>query len=178
MLRWSKVTMALSIVAILAASVSAYTAYRVYAVTQYQFPQGQTFSIGVSYSFASSTSNNLLLPGSNGIVTLSITSGLKTPSALTLSYNATQPALFGWNGNKPGFFCDPGPSTQQMQMYLAGQVFLPSNANLAFLNGCGGVPQSVGVTVNPGVNTFNATLTVLPTATLATVFSISWTATA
>src|SRR5439155_18799827 len=177
MLKWTKVTVALSVIAILAASMSAYTAYRAYAATQYSFPQGQTFSIGVAYSFASSTSNNLLLPGSTGNVTLTITSGLKTPAQVSLTFNATNPSEWGWNGNKPGGFCDPGPGTQQMQMSINGAVFLAANADLSFLNGCGSVPTHAIVTVSPGTNTYTAILTVSTSASLATVFSIHWFAT-
>jgi len=175
--RLTKLTVALSILAILTASISTYTAYRAYAATQYSFPQGQTFSIGVAYSFASSTSNNLLLPGSTGNVTLTITSGLKTPAQVSLTFNATNPSEWGWNGNKPGGFCDPGPGTQQMQMSINGAIFLPANADLSFLNGCGSVPTNAIVTVSPGTNTYTAILTVSPSASLATVFSIHWFAT-
>jgi len=177
--RLTKLTVALSILAILTASISSYTAYRAYAATQYSFPQGQTFSIGVAYSFASSTSNNLLLPGSTGNVTLTITSGLKTPAQVSLTFNATNPSEWGWNGNQVGGqgFCPPGPSTQQLQMSLNSQTFLPANADLSFLNGCGSVPTNAIVTVSPGTNTYMALLTVSPSASLATVFSIHWFAT-
>src|SRR6266566_2344257 len=131
---------AITIASLLIASFGTYTAYRAFAATQYAFPQAQTFSIGVAYSFASSTSNNLLLPGSTGNVTLTITSGLKTPAQVSLTFNATNPSEWGWNGNQVGGqgFCPPGPSTQQLQMSLNSQTFLPANADLSFLNGCGG----------------------------------------
>ena len=172
--KWTRLTVALSILAILSSMIGTYTAYRAYAATQYSFPQGQTFSIGVAYSFASSTSNNLLLPGSTGNVTLTITSGLKTPAQVSLTFNATNPGEWGWNGNQPQGFCPPGPSTQQLQMSMNGGTFLPANADQSFLNGCGSVPTNAIVTVSPGTNTYTAILTVSPSASLATVFSIHW----
>jgi len=175
--RWTtRITVALSILAILTAAFSSYTAYRAYAATQYSFPQGQTFSIGVAYSFASSTSNNLLLPGSSGTVNLTITSGLRAPAQVAISFNATDPTDWGWPGNKPSGFCDPGPPGSTLTMSLNGQVFLPANANMAFLNGCGSVQQSITVTVNPGTNTYAATLSVASNAALANVFTIHWAA--
>ncbi len=173
----NRAVMAIAVMALLVSSFSAYTAYRAYAATQYSFPQGQTFSIGVAYSFASSTSNNLLLPGSTGNVTLTITSGLKTPAQVSLTFNATNPSEWGWNGNQPQGFCPPGPATQQMQMSINGAIFLPANADLSFLNGCGSAPTNAIVTVSPGTNTYMALLTVSPSASLATVFSIHWFAT-
>ncbi len=173
---------AITIASLLIASFGTYTAYRAFAATQYAFPQAQTFSIGVSYSFASSTSNNLLLPGSTGNVTLSIVSGLRIPTSAVLTFNSTSPNIFGWYGNQgsPNFgFCPSTPNA--IQMTLNGVTFLPSNENPSTVEnpvGCGVPPQSVTVTINPGTNTYMAAMTVSSNAAITTVFSISWYASA
>jgi len=59
-------------------------------------------------------------------------------------------------------------------MSMNSGTFLPANADLSFLNGCGGVPTNAIVTVSPGTNTYTAILSVSPSASLATVFSIHW----
>src|SRR5207237_1287179 len=72
---------------------SGFTVYNTLQVTgalRATFPNTQVFSIGVAYSFANSA-GQVLLPGGQGNVTLTIQSAVQQPVTLFLSYNATDP---------------------------------------------------------------------------------------
>src|SRR6266699_3261964 len=74
-------------------ALTGFTAYNTLSVTgalRATFPNTQVFSIGVAYSFANSA-GQVLLPGGQGNVTLTIQSAVSQPVTLFLSYNATDP---------------------------------------------------------------------------------------
>src|SRR3989442_13790908 len=75
---------------IIAIGLGAFNTISIQAALRNVFPNQQTFSIGVAYSFAD-TQGSVLLPGSTGNVSLTINSALSKPSTIYLSFNATNP---------------------------------------------------------------------------------------
>jgi len=142
-----------------------FTAYNTLAASgafHTQFPQSQTFSLGVAYNFAN-TKGSLLLPGSTGNVTLTVVSALSQPQTIRISFNATDPE--DWTiPYVPG--CTLG-APNILTMTINSQVLAPVNSG----QGCS---VSVPVTVNPGQNTYTAFISVASTATASTVFTLNW----
>lgn len=161
-------------------ALTGFTVYNTLQVTgalRGTFPNTQVFSVGVAYSFANSQ-GSVLLPGSSANVTLTINSAVSTPSVLNLAFNASDPK--DWTVPASGG-CYSQVS-RSFTMSLGGTVFAPINTDIPSYGPCnqGGNPvfvqTSVAVTVNPGVNNFIAKLEVASSTTLATTFSLSWTA--
>lgn len=152
----------LAILVIVSVGLSAYSAIRVDAIFRQSFPgNGQLFSVSPAYSFASPTSNGVLVAGSYVNVTLTVQSIAAGPTPLTLSFNTTNPTEWGIVAS------DGCHTPLNFQMSISGSYFVPVNQNPGYAGACGApVPQGVTVTVNPGVNTYTgrlqASLTVSP----------------
>jgi hypothetical protein len=137
------------------------------------FPNTQVFSVGVAYSFANSN-GQLLLPGSTGNITLIINSAVTKPVTLNLSFNASNAAIWSTPGDAvnccpPSFLATSGALTMRT---ASGNVLAPINSPVNFQGQS--YPFLYTVTVNTGVNNFALTINVAPTATIASVFSLSW----
>ena len=169
---------------IIAIALGAFNTIAIQAAVRNAFPASQTFSLGVSYSFADS-SGSLLLPGGTGNVTLTITSALGKPSTLYLSFNATDPT--DWSGPQQGGGCcvgQVGPYNRDLTMTLSGTMIIPENSDtVAAYQGLTGscsyciIPNRVAVQVLPGQNTYLAQIAVSATSKLSSVFVINWFAT-
>ena len=149
-------------------ALTGFTAYNTLSVTgalRATFPNTQVFSIGVAYSFANSA-GQVLLPGGQGNVTLTIQSAVSQPVTLFLSYNATDPNDWSSDssntGQSSGF---NGPLTMSL-----GSVSRLAPVNTGFVYPV----TSVAITVNPGVNNFVGTISVSPTASISGVFQLDW----
>src|SRR2546426_11688418 len=87
----------LTLLVIAALLLSTFSTLNTFGAFRNTFPNSQTFSIGVAYSFANSQ-GSVLLPGSTGNVTLSVISAVSKPVSLTLSFNSTSPETWAFNG--------------------------------------------------------------------------------
>jgi len=171
----------LTVLVIVALLLSSYSALNVSGALRGVFPNTEVFSVGVAYSFANSQ-GSVLLPGSYANVTLTINSAVAQPTTLFLAFNASDQA--DWGFNNPTHCYNAHPAS--LQMSFSGSAILPVNSALAAgLNGScpngtfgesGSFPQSYQVTVAQGVNNYIGRIDVSPTTTLATTFSVSWTA--
>ena len=140
------------------------------------FPNSETFSIGVAYSFANSQ-GAVLLPGSTGNVTLTVISAVSKPVTLNLSFNSTSPSEWAFAGLGTCY----SPTAGDLTMNLAGVNILPVNTPLVAPANCidtgragPGYATSAPVTVNTGQNTFTGTITVSTSATISTFVTINW----
>jgi len=158
---------------------SGFTVYNSLAVSgafRATFPNVQTFSIGVAYSFANSQ-GSVLLPGGTASVNLTIVSAVNQPTNLNLAFNTTNPGAWGYQAIGS---CYPAV-TRSLYMTVQGNVLLPSNTDLGAPANCidsgrpgPGIPTSLAITVNPGTNTYTGIISVDPSASLSTIVQISW----
>ncbi len=161
--------LALPLLLIALTGFTAYNTLQVAGVLHAQFPNSQTFSLGVAYSFAGPNAGSVLLPGSTGNVTLTIVSALNVPQTLQLSFNATDAS--DWSQPFASGVC-PG-SAGTLTMTLNGQMLVPINAPVPSGQNCQSF-QHVTVTASPGTNQFLGTISVSPSATSTTVFTLTW----
>ena len=161
--------LALPVFLIVLTGFTAYNALQAAGAFHVQFPNSQTFSLGVAYSFAGPNAGSVLLPGSTGNVTLTIVSALNVPQTLQLSFNATDAS--DWSQPFASGIC-PG-SAGTLTMTLRGQVLVPVNAPVPSGQNCQSY-EHVTVTANPGTNQFLGTINVSPTASSTTVFTLTW----
>lgn len=150
---------------------TAYNTLSINASLHQLFPTTQTFSLGVSYQF-SNTQGSVLLPGSVGNVTLTITSALTSPQTILLSFNATNPTMWSSDSSNAGQWSG---TNRDLTMSVGSVARLaPIDAQAADPNGYAYPVTSASVTVNPGVNSYIARITVSSTAATATIFSLNW----
>ncbi len=166
----------LTVLVIVALVLSSFSAINTFGALRTVFPNTQVFSIGVSYSFANSQ-GSLLLPGSVGNITLTVNSALQKSTSIFLSFNTTLPGSFGYSaiGN-----CYPAVNRDLLVTINQGPL-LPINTDLSAPANCVStgnpgppLPTTAQVTVNPGVNTYQAQISVDINSKIATTFSISW----
>ncbi len=161
---------------VLSIALSAYTSIRVDAALQARFPSTTSFSVGAAYQFADS-SGNVLLPGDIANVTLTISSAVSKPQTIFISFNTSTPLLFGY---APVGACYSGVS-RDLTMSYQGTSILPSNTDLSAPANCidSGRPgpplaTSFAIVVNPGTNTFTATIGASPTASSSDFTTLNW----
>ncbi len=169
--------LALPVFLIVLTGFTVYNSLAVSGAFRATFPNVQTFSIGVAYSFANSQ-GSVLLPGGTGNVTLTIVSAVNQPTNLNLAFNTTNPAAWGYQAIGS---CYPAV-TRSLYMTVQGNVLLPSNTDLGTPANCidsgrpgPGIPTSLAITVNPGTNSYLGVISVDPGASLSTIVQISWT---
>lgn len=171
---------------IIAIALGAFNTIAIQAALRNVFPNQQTFSVGVAYSFAD-TQGSVLLPGSTGNVSLTINSALAKPSTIFLSFNATNPQNWGYDSIPSGYGGTCYPAVHRdLTMKINGGSLLPENTDLSQPGLCSdtGNPPPAGiwpvraaVTVNPGTNVFTAYLSIDANSKIATTFTLNWFAT-